>query len=142
MIDAQTQDIIYNATNAFWKDHVSNEAFCEITQGKEIGHRIADFVDERTVARLLSERTLTAKFECNNKGRKMLRSMGDIWIKSNGIYNPINIKAGIVTEGSPNIVSLTKLLTRLLKHQIDSYYLLIVKFKELQKQLKSIFSRA
>jgi len=134
MIDTQTQEIIYNATNVFWNEHVSNEAFREITQGKEIGHRIADFVDERTTSRLVSERDLTATFEYNSKGRKMLRSMGDIWIKSSGIYNPINIKAGIVTEGSPNVVSLTKLLTRLLKHQIDSYYLLIVKFKELQKQ--------
>ena len=48
--------------------------------------------------------------------------MGDIWIKADGIYNPVNIKAGIVTAGMPNIVSLAKLLTRLLKHQIDSYY--------------------
>ena len=134
MIDTQTQEIIYNMTSAFWNEHVSNEAFREITHGKEIGHRIADYVDDRTTARLLSEPALTAKFECNSTGRKILRSMGDIWIKSNGIYNPVNIKAGIVTAGSPNIVSLTKLLTRLLKHQIDSYYLLIVKFIELTGQ--------
>jgi hypothetical protein len=137
MIDTQTQEIIYNTTNAFWKGHVSNEAFREMTQGKEIGHRIADDVDDRTTAKLLSEPALTAKFEYNNKGRKILRSMGDIWIKSNGIYNPINIKAGIVTEGCPNIVSLTKLLTRLLKHQIDSYYLMIVKFKGSREQYQS-----
>ena len=134
MIDAQTRKIIFDTTSAFWNDHVSNEAFRDITQGKEIGHRIADFVDEKTTARLLLEPALTAKFEYNSKGQKILRSMGDIWIKSNGIYNPVNIKAGIVTAGSPNIVSLTKLLTRLLKHQIDSYYLLIVKFIELQQQ--------
>ena len=46
MIDPQTQEIIYNATNAFWNDHVVNEAFRDITRGKEIGHRIADFVDD------------------------------------------------------------------------------------------------
>ena len=69
MIDTQTQEIIYNATNAFWNDHVANEAFREITQGKEIGHRIADYVDDRTTAKLLSEPVLTAKFECDRKGR-------------------------------------------------------------------------
>jgi hypothetical protein len=134
MINTQTQTIIYNATNAFWNEHVSNEAFRDITRGKEIGHRIADYVDDRTTGKLSSEPALTAKFEYDSKGRKILRSMGDIWIKSNGIYNPVNIKAGVVTAGSPNIVSLTKLLTRLLRHQIDSYYLLIVKFIEIQKQ--------
>ena len=80
MIDTQTQEIIYNATNAFWNDHVANEAFRDITRGKEIGHRIADFVDDRTTANLLRESALTAKFECNKKGQKILRSMGDIWI--------------------------------------------------------------
>jgi hypothetical protein len=133
MIDAQTQEIIYNVTNAFWSEHVSNEAFRDITHGKEVGHRIADYVDDRTTDNLSSENALTAKFECKSNGRKMLRSMGDIWIKSNDIYNPVNIKAGIVTEGSPNIVSLTKLLKRLLALQIDSYYLLIVKFIKLQE---------
>ena len=70
MIDTKTQEIIYNATNAFWNEHVSHEAFREMTQGKEIGHRIADYVDERTTAKLLLEPTLTAKFEYNSKGQK------------------------------------------------------------------------
>ena len=69
MIDTQTQEIIYNATNAFWNDHVANEAFRDITRGKEIGHRIADFVDDRTTANLLREPALTAKFECDSKVR-------------------------------------------------------------------------
>ena len=77
MIDTQTQEIIYNTTNTFWNEHVSNEAFREMTQGKEVGHRIADYVDDRTTAKLLSEIVLTAKFECNKKGQKILRSMGE-----------------------------------------------------------------
>ena len=134
MIDTKTQEIVYNTANTFWNEHVSNGAFREITQGKEIGHRIADYVDDRTTARLLLDPALTASFEYNNKGQKILRSMGDIWIQSNGIYNPVNIKTGIETDKSPNIVSLTKLLMRLLQHQIDSYYLLVVKFIKFQTQ--------
>src|SRR5579862_5705749 len=60
----------------------------------------------------------------------MPRSMGDIWVLSNGIYNPVNIKSGeLGKQGQPNMVSLKKLLRALLLRQIDSYYLLLVKMK-------------
>ena len=134
MIDTQTRKLIYDITNAFWNEHVANEAFCEITQGKEIGHHIADYVDDRTTAKLKTESCINAKHETNVKGETIVRSMGDIWIKSNGIYNPVNIKTGICSSGQPNIVSLTKLLDRLLRHQIDSYDLLIIKFTLTDKQ--------
>ena len=56
--------------------------------------------------------------------------MGDVWLFDNGIYNPINVKAGEAGKnGQPNMVSLTKLLDALLSHEIDSYYLLIVKMQ-------------
>jgi hypothetical protein len=134
MIDTQTQEIILNSTVAYWKEYVKVPEFLSMMGGKETGHHIADVVDDRTTATLLLEPTLTAKFEYNSKGKKLRRSMGDIWIQSNGIYNPVNIKAGVMTTGNPNIVSLTKLLSRLLKLQIDSYYLLVVKFTELHQQ--------
>jgi hypothetical protein len=55
--------------------------------------------------------------------------MGDIWLEHQGIYHPINVKASVATlGGQPNMVSLKKLLNALLLEQIDSYYLLIVKF--------------
>ena len=55
--------------------------------------------------------------------------MGDIWVRSRGIYNPINVKAGLQNmRGQPNVVSMQKLLDYILNRWIDSYYLLIVKF--------------
>jgi hypothetical protein len=55
--------------------------------------------------------------------------MGDAWFLHDGIYHPINIKAGDADKsGQPNMVSMTKLVTALLKGEIDSYYLLSVKF--------------
>jgi hypothetical protein len=56
--------------------------------------------------------------------------MGDLWIRSNGIYNPVNVKAGEAGKnGQPNMVSLKKLLDAFLTRRIDSYYLLIVKMR-------------
>ena len=55
--------------------------------------------------------------------------MGDIWVHSRGIYNPINIKSGLQDmRGQPNVVSMEKLLNYLFSQWIDSYYLLVVKF--------------
>lgn len=55
--------------------------------------------------------------------------MGDIWIHSHEVYNPINVKSGLQNmNGQPNVVSMQKLLDYLLKRWIDSYYLLIIKF--------------
>ncbi len=55
--------------------------------------------------------------------------MGDIWVSSHGVYNPINVKAGLqAMRGQPNVVSMQKLLDYVLKRWIDSYYLLIIKF--------------
>ena len=64
----------------------------------------------------------------------MGRSEPDQWEMSgsvsNHMYNPINVKAGEAGKnGQPNMVSLTKLLDALMKAEIDSYYLLIVKMR-------------
>ena len=57
--------------------------------------------------------------------------MGDLWLGSSGMYNPINVKAGVYgVGGQPNLVSLAKLTDGLLDHVIDSYYLLFVKFAD------------
>lgn len=107
---------------------VRTEEFRALFSGKEIGHRIADYVDERTTQML--EESFTAVHELDSAGRVRARSMGDLWLQSGGIYNPINVKAGEAGKnGQPNMVSLTKLLDALLRHQIDSYYLLIVKMR-------------
>jgi hypothetical protein len=126
MIDPQTVEQIDKLTLAFWQEEVTKPGFIDQATGKEIGHRIADEVEEKTTA--LIERNFTAARQHNRRGLAVDRSMGDIWVLSNGIYNPINVKAGEVNQnGQPNIVALRKLLRAILSHQVDSYYLLVVK---------------
>ena len=128
MITRTTGEDIAQKTREFWMHQVNSVAFTALAAGKEIGHRIADRVDEETTS--LLEEHYETKFEVDRTGRRRARSMGDIWLKSEGIYNPINVKAGeIGKNGQPNMVSLGKLLTALLTRQIDSYYLLIVKMR-------------
>lgn len=55
--------------------------------------------------------------------------MGDIWVHSQKVFNPINIKTGLQNmRGPPNVVSMQKLLDYIFERWIDSYYLLIIKF--------------
>jgi len=120
--------VIEELTRTFWEQQVKTEEFHGLFQGKEIGHRIADYVDERTTAML--EKEFEVVHEVDSQGKKRARSMGDVWIKSGGIYNPVNVKAGEAGKnGQPNMVSLTKLIDAILSEEIDSYYLLIVKME-------------
>lgn len=128
MLDKARLDEIKRLTEEFWVEHVKTDAFRAIFVGKEIGHKIADYVDEKTTELLKS------KFDCaqqvDKKGKPRSRSMGDVWIAGSNIYNPLNVKAGEAGKnGQPNLVSLTKLIDALLSDQIDSYYLLIVKMR-------------
>lgn len=128
MIDHRTLDLIQNATTAHWQTRLQTSEFRRLASGKEIGHRIADLVDEETTS--LIAQSFPTKRQRRRDGTVMSRSMGDIWVLSNGMYNPLNVKAGEADRnGQPNMVSLKKLLRALLLHQIDSYYLLIVKMK-------------
>lgn len=132
MINDRDQRQILRITKDFWSQEVNSPAFRGIFGGKEIGHRIADYVDEKTSELLTSQ--LDTGFLRSKSGKKLDRSMGDIWIKSEGLYNPLNVKAGEYSErgGQPNLVALNKVLTALLKNQIDSYYLLIIKMQVLR----------
>ena len=126
MIDANTPRLL-EATRRFWSEHVKTNEFQVLASGKETGHRIADYVEEHTVALIDAE--FPSGHQLKPDGQRMARGMGDVWIKSNGIFNPINIKSGeLGKKGQPNMVSLKKLLRGILKRQVDSYYLLIVKF--------------
>ena len=127
MISSEHSKTILAVTKTLWKSQVEEESFRAIFGGKEIGHRIADYVDQTTTNTLLDE--VPSKFEMKSNGKVMTRSMGDIWIKSNNMLNPLNVKAGEAGKnGQPNLVSLNKMLSALLKRNIDSYYLLIIKF--------------
>ena len=126
MIARKDLESIESLTRAFWEARVATEEFQNLFRGKEIGHRIADYVDENTTAML--EQNFDVLHEVDPRGKKRSRSMGDGWVRSNGIYNPVNVKAGEAgMNGQPNMVSLTKLIEAILHEQVDSYYLLIVK---------------
>jgi len=126
MLAARTLTRIQREVTAYWRDEARKPEIVGIARGKEIGHKLADLVDEKTTA-LLTVKYLT-KHQHDAQGRKRSRSMGDLWIQDNGIYQPVNVKTGIVgAEGQPNLVSLKKVLSAIMARQIDSYYLLIVK---------------
>ncbi|MFG0256334.1 MAG: hypothetical protein ACF8GE_00350 [Phycisphaerales bacterium JB043] len=126
-IEQQTLSRISDLTNAHWDEHVHDAGFTELAQGKEIGHRIADYVDDRTTSLLKVH--LDTRWEGDGNGEIKKRSMGDVWVYSNGIFNPINIKSGLQDmSGQPNVVSMQKLLNYIFNRWIDSYYLLIIKF--------------
>lgn len=128
-IDASTCKKIVRHTAAMWEEKAKgDEVFLGLTKGKERGHRMADFVDERTTGLLKSH--FVTRFQSGKGGVARARSMGDVWLKSGGLFNPINVKTGVSgANGQPNLVSLKKLLRALVKDQIDSYYLLFVKFE-------------
>jgi len=114
---------------SMWKEKAkSDEVFLRLTKGKERGHRMADFVDETTTALLKAK--FTTRYQAGKHGKARSRSMGDVWLLSNGLFNPINVKTGVAdTQGQPNLVSLKKLLAALLSDHIDAYYLLFIKFE-------------
>lgn len=126
-ISEQVRSRVVSLTDAHWAEHVHDTGFAELIEGKEPGHRIADYVDDRTCALLKVH--LDTRYEGDRHGRPKKRSMGDIWVRSQGIYNPINVKSGLQhMRGQPNVVSMQKLLDYILNRRIDSYHLLIVKF--------------
>ena len=113
-------------TLEYWKQEVTNDYFVEIAKGKEVGHKLADLVDEKTTALLtLKHRT---GYQRSSTGKRRARSMGDVWLFDADIFHPVNVKTGLVgSEGQPNLVSLKKVLSAITARPIDSYYLLMVK---------------
>ena len=127
MIDQDTIEGLLESTRRFWSEHVMTDEFQNLASGKEVGHRIADYVEEHTVR--LIDMEFAAGHQLRADGQRLVRGVGDVWIKSNGIFNPVNIKSGeLRKKGQPNMVSLKRLLRGILDRHFDSYYLLIVKF--------------
>lgn len=127
MLTKRKISAIRKLTREYWAQEVQKPYFSKLASGKEIGHSIANLVDEKTAAVLTAE--YLVKHEYDREGQQKTRSMGDLWVEQNGIYYPINIKTGIAgREGQPNLVSIRKLMAGLLEYRIDSYYLLMVKF--------------
>jgi hypothetical protein len=132
LISTEDQGRLVAVVHRDWDVEVTTPRFLEICTGKERGHRVADFAEERTLAFLAADGFPVA-FESDKGGAPRIRSMGDVWLESGDppIFNPINVKAGIAgTGGQPNMVSLTKLTEAILSHLIDSYWLLLIRFEE------------
>lgn len=126
-IEQVTQSQIVDLTNSHWERHTQDQGFADLISGKEPGHRMADYVDDRTTS--LLKVNMDTRYEGDRKGSPKKRSMGDIWVHSQGIFNPINVKSGLLgSKGQPNVVSMQKLLDYIFQRWIDSYYLLIIKF--------------
>ena len=126
-IETKLQSRIVLLTDNHWSEHVRDKGFSELISGKEPGHRMADYVDDRTTS--LLKVNLDTRYEGDKKMKIKKRSMGDVWVRSQCIYNPVNVKSGLQgMNGQPNLVSMQKLLDYIFRRWIDSYYLLIIKF--------------
>jgi hypothetical protein len=123
-------DNIRSAVSDFWTKEVRTDHFVALAAGKEIGHKIGDMVDEKTTELLTGLDEFQIAHQLKKDGSRASRSMGDLWVKGGGIYNPINVKGGeFGKKGRPNLVSLKKVLSALADGVIDSYYLLIMKIE-------------
>lgn len=52
MLTDATVELIKGQSQGYWQSEVKKPQIIEIAQGKEIGHKLADLVDEKTVALL------------------------------------------------------------------------------------------
>jgi len=135
LIRREERNEIRKKAQEFWDGKCSKSDFVGMAKGKEIGHRIADYVDEQTVQMLSSH--FPCFHEVDKNGKKKPRSMGDVWIESTGVHNPVNVKSGQKgSNGQPNLVALGRLLQYLAHGYIDSYYLLFIKFETERDILK------
>ena len=125
MIGIDTQNVVREGVETFWRNEERLYTIVDLAKGKESGHRIADRVDEETCEYLRSNFETT--YQRGRDGTELARSMGDIWLKDNDLFHPINVKTSTTDLGAPGLVSLKRLLSALLQCQIDSYYLLIIK---------------
>jgi hypothetical protein len=132
MLDKSTQREIARTIEARWTERCEAGEMASYMQRKERGHGLADFVEDVTVTMLKARYKQRVAFQGSGAKRRR-RSMGDVWIEGGGVFNPVNIKAGVKepgrrSGGQPNLVSLTKLTEAVFRRWIDSYYLLFVRF--------------
>jgi len=142
MIDKATRLKVQKIVEEFWSKKAEVDGdFKRLLSGTgEVGHSIAAFVQADTIEEL-SEKGVEIGIQTNKaSGKPLKRSFGDFWIRSNGIYNPVNIKAGEFDKnGQPNLVSLSRLLSFLLHEQVDCYYVLIIKISQVSVKDKMRF---
>lgn len=136
MLSTAARKTIREAAERHWTHEL--DAFVtwatESTYGakKDHGHAIAEPVDEVTsegLRQLLGpEFEVLVQVDPKNKDSRIKRSMGDCWVRFKGVLHPINIKSGSAdVAGQPNMVALARLTEALLRREIDSYYVLMVR---------------
>lgn len=134
VLDEKTHAEIVRVTERLWSRLSRAGDVDPFIERDEPGHGLANYVEGETVKALRDALGPGATFQLDRTGPgKRKRSMGDIWIESGGIFNPVNIKTGVKepgrpSSGQPNLVSLNKLTEAVVQHWIDSYYLLMVRF--------------
>ena len=70
MIDQDTREGLLEATRRFWSEHVMTDEFQNLAYGKEVGHRIADYVEEHTVRLIDTE--FAAGHQLRADGQRMV----------------------------------------------------------------------
>jgi len=118
--------------NDFWTQEIlHNDNFISMLNRREAGHGLANYIETKTQEELVN--ISNNRYQLINE--KNIRSMGDFWIKEGtcNFYTPVNIKTGIKI-GSPNIVTIDKIITGIAKRKIDSYYLFIIKFIKINRR--------
>ena len=132
MLSDDSIKILRDEVDAYWVNELGchNKYYYDMAVGKEGGHQLGDKVDQLSTGLVTTTHPSEAGFQHKN-GKVSPRSMGDFWFKNdNGEWNPINVKTGLVgSEGQPNIVSLKRVMSSIIEHTIDAYYLLMVKFE-------------
>lgn len=140
MLSQKSIQKIISITSEYWNEQIQAEFFQRIlSSGKEVGHSLADNLDDMTETLLSTH--VEIGFQMSKKNdKKSSRSMGDFWVLEGGHYHPVNIKTGITGhEGRPNMVSLKRLLREISKRTIDSYYLLYLKINPNSSEVKVVF---
>lgn len=96
-------------------------------KGKETGQRFSTEIEE-LIAKILKENLSENRVSSPSESRAMfdIKLDGDIF----------NVKFGMEKMGSPNVVSMERLLNAIGNHEIDSYYLIKIKYIDDQFNIK------
>lgn len=125
MISPALAEGIESCARQLWQARLGDADLARMLAMPEPGHALGQPVESETVAALASRfRTI----------RRPGRSIGDVWVTEAARAHPVNVKTGVWAGprqgGSPNIVSLKRLIDELARGRIDAYYLLLVRFTQ------------
>jgi hypothetical protein len=105
----------------------------EIKKSDEVGHSHGPGV-QKIVGKLLSEH-FDIDYEKDKRGKHKKRSFSDNIIQG----YPNNVKFTVIDSGSPNLVSMNRMIDHVFKLNNDTYYVTIVHYDIPTKVLKVTF---